>query len=398
MPKQKNTALKEVDLSTPILIINKVLRDYRNNEERLEIVRGDNNKREYLLRNPKMKLKMIENYYIEFIPDYNIKPHTVRNYYINVPHDSQNEIGVRIKISFYKTENLGNLGLPTEFNIINSIIFFKKTANTKTSFSAIPRLTYPINSHGINCYTNKKVNSTGWEEHYFSTIPNKSKCGIEAIPPLTFFSILPFYIPFVDNTKGGKGKKVYLNELLIRNKKNTFSYDFFADLLQEIIPACLSYVHTVLMLHLPNYIDLSLFEFFMYSEIPEMCVLYWKYEILGDDYFDLISEVSDHDIDFFNRLAIIKKLSGTNAADHILVSTLLQLPIMLSVEKRLQVCKACNKFFKYKKGKLYCSSKCRKSAESCRYYKRNREKILAYSREEMKKTRSFVRELLSKNK
>jgi ferredoxin len=61
-------------------------------------------------------------------------------------------------------------------------------------------------------------------------------------------------------------------------------------------------------------------------------------------------------------------------------------------EKKISLCKNCRMTFKYYKGKKYCSNKCRKKAESKRYYKKHQKKLKKIKRVDMQDTRKFYKE------
>jgi len=399
IPKNKTNDIKIVNISTLEKVVDYLMRDYKSKKEKLELIRGDGNERCYRLINPKLKIKGNKIDELEFIPDCNADIISANYFYINFPYYSDSKMGICIKTSDYNIKKYGNLVQPLHMHVVNKITFYFKYAEWEKSLTSMPKMTIPVIFNGVKCYRNRSAKSTTKETHYYySHTPNKKKQYIQVLPSLSAFALLPEV--FSDPMEIEKDKDIRRGlQHIPRGKKSIeFPFDEHSRSFKRILPTLLSSIYYTLSTFIPRSTNLDLFEFLINEEIPELCSLYWAYEILKNNYPDSSERIVNHNIDFFNRLTVIRKIRGTNAINLMLHFTLLYLPYILVADSKLEECQRCHKFFKYKRGKKYCSYACRKAAESKRYYKKHREKVLPYNKKEMRKTREFIKELISQDK
>lgn len=107
---------------------------------------------------------------------------------------------------------------------------------------------------------------------------------------------------------------------------------------------------------------------------------------------------TDDDIDFLNRTLqqFEPWLRSFGVLDVFIGLVFYSLGWILSQEKTLSECGHCGAFFRYRKGKKYCSllsegRDCGKKARAKRDYQKHRDKRLEYYKREMKLTRELER-------
>ena len=155
-----------------------------------------------------------------------------------------------------------------------------------------------------------------------------------------------------------------------------------------------NYFFNLIRSYLPIKLDYRLLEHLILREIP----VHWfmTMELISKETIDPNFKVDDFTLRHINELKSLSRIAAKNALNLYLVSMIGNLGYRLCGLNILGQCKLCGEFFRFKKNKKFCSiltdgRDCGKKARNKRYYRKYKDKLKPYYRQEMQITREFMR-------
>jgi len=358
------------------------------------------------IKNP----KLIFNNEHELAPRLSISPLKTYTFFITRHQDEQTRTAVYIKVTKYEEDNYKNSGLTLSFSVVNKILAVVESINNEG------KMYYKredINILKMAQYRNKMF---PFSSHLFDLIQYSEKFSGLEIDNLYYsdkdwddrlkYKYISFY------------PLVFLSEILTGDTFHKCSYNPLKHEDPELSPLVsdkediihekyevyfrVSDPYSLLWLSrddnvLREFIDTKLLKFLCNHEFPILASISSN---------SLARPIKNNELKFINEtlVSLLKlKRIQSNIITELAVETSFMIVSALTEFKVLSNCKYCGLFMRYRYNKKFCSTSsegrsCGKNFRNKKYYNKNQNRLSKYYREEMRKTRAFIRNFNQKQR
>ena len=400
---------REQDRSTLGKMVDYLDGEYHRNKDRIVLVRNSRNEIHYILENPSLKYLAHPDEPYNFQPKHNFDNSTEKHYFINLSPEYSDKFYLYIKKSNYIKDDYGKRKLPLVFSAVNSITCFTQIPYSWGKDELLAHLVEipfsarkPVWDSSEGYYLLKSKEDETRKIHYYSNIKANRRQFLLEFSPLFLYSELPYIekikyknVTMIDpDTKTKANRKVIEPKLRI-DIKSSRSSDYLKDEQRSNFVALAKYIYKLLFYNLGGDENLDFYHFLMSREIPDLIEIFRRHYFKPDSVSSK-RDISDEDIQYVNQALYIRHTMLQSAINLLLGYFLIFIPQKLAEKKVLSRCEHCGDYFRYQKNKKYCSAlsegkDCGKKARNKKYYKKYKDKISKYYRDEMRDTRAEIK-------